>query len=118
MGDYQKLVKTEAKSFFDANYSVFLEDAEEFGGKTEDANFVKWLDKNEKLNEVVETKVSGWATKDFHWVHSNSRNAQKSAFGDPRSNAYGSYYADLLQELKKLKKKSPSARGPMNPETP
>jgi len=106
VGDYQKLVKTEAKSFFDTNYTVFLDDAEEFGGKSEAANFIKWLDKNQKLNEVVEGKVSGWSTKDFHWVQTNSRNSQKNNFGDPRSNAYGSYYSDLLQELKKLKKKS------------
>ena len=30
MADYRKLVKTEAKAFFDENYSVFLEDEGEF----------------------------------------------------------------------------------------
>ena len=106
MADYRKLVKTEAKTFFDENYSVFLEDEGEFGGKSAGPNFVKWLDKNQTLNEVVEKKVSSWSTKDFQWVQTNTKNA--NPYGDPKSNAYGSYYSDLLQELKKLKKKTTS----------
>ena len=102
MADYKKLVKTEAQSLFDACLPEFQDDAGEFGARSDAPNFSKWLDAHKKLNEVVEKTVSGWSGKDFAWVQSNTRNQNK--FGDPRSNAFGSFYSDLLQELKKLRK--------------
>lgn len=104
MESYKDVVRTRAREFFDAHHSEFLEDDEEHGGKSETPSFFKWLDRTRKLNEVVEKAVSKWGHKEFHWVQSNTRNPAPAG-GDPRSNCFGSFYNDLLHELKKLKKK-------------
>lgn len=104
MGDYKKLLKTQAREFYDASFPEFEKDTDEFGGESDRPNFSKWLDRTGKLSDVVEKIVSGWTLKDYHWVQSNTRNP--NPYGDPRSNAFGSFYSDMLQEVKKLKKKS------------
>ena len=103
MSDYRELVKGESKKFFDANWSVFQADSGEHGGKSPRPNFSKWIDRTTKLNQVVNDVTSSWGHKEYLWVQNNTRNwGQKG--GDPRSNAYGSFYLDVFHELKKLSK--------------
>ena len=108
MADYKKLVQSEAKKFLDSCVSEFDEDTEEHGGNSPAPNFAKWLDRTQKLNEVVEKIVSGWGHKEFQWVKSFTRKPE--SFGDARSNAFGSFYSDVLHEIKKLRKKSAKSR--------
>jgi hypothetical protein len=104
MSDYRELVKTEAKKFLEANGKEFEGDEGEHGGKSAKPNFAKWLDRTARLNKVVEEIASRWTHKDFLWVQHNTRNWNPGGGGDPRSNAYGSFYLDVLHELKKLRK--------------
>ena len=104
MSDYKKLVKTEAKKLFETCSPEFDQDSEEFGGQSSQPNFAKWLDRTEKLKVVVEKIVAGWSHKDFLWVQNNTRKPDR--FGDLGSNAFGSFYSDVLHELKKLRKAS------------
>ena len=103
MGSYKDLIKSEGSKFFKAEYPNFLEDSDEHGGKAKIPNFLKWLDRTEKLNTIVEGISSKWGMKDFQWVQANTRNPAPAG-GDAKSNSYGSFYSDLLHELKKLKK--------------
>ena len=103
MSDYRDLVKGEAKKFLAANRAAYLADAEEHGGKSGKPNFSKWLDRTGKLNSVVESISANWGLKDFHWVKTYTRNA-KAGGGDPKSIAFGSFYLDLLHEVKKQMK--------------
>lgn len=105
MSDYKDLVKSEAKKFYDANRAEFESDAEPHGGKSENPNFSKWLDRTGKLNKVVEASAAKWGHKDFLWVKVNTRNRDPKGGGDPRSIAFGSFYLDVLHEVKKLAKK-------------
>jgi hypothetical protein len=103
MSDYRELVKTEAKKFYDANRAAFEADTEEHGGKSPRPNLSKWIDRTTKLNQVVEGISAKWTHKDFLWVQNNTRNKPKGG-GDPKSNAFGSFYLDVLHELKKISK--------------
>jgi hypothetical protein len=105
MSDYRELIKTEAKKFFDANRADFEADAGEHGGKSAQPNFSRWLDRTIRLNKVVEGISAKWTHKDFLWVKNNTRNKDPKGGGDPRSVAYGSFYLDLLHEVKKHIKK-------------
>lgn len=105
MGSYQELVKKESTKFFEEHHPTFLGDADKFGATSDSPNFLKWLDRTAKLNTVVEDIVANWGLKDFHWVQSGTRNKAPQG-GDPRSNSYGSFYSDIVHELKKLKKKA------------
>jgi hypothetical protein len=105
MSDYKELIKTEAKKFYDSNRAEFEADAESHGGKSASPNFAKWLDRTAKLNKVVEGIAAKWGLKDFQWVKVNTRNQNPSGGGDPRSVAFGSFYLDVLHEVKKLAKK-------------
>ncbi len=104
MSDYHDTVKSEAKKFFEANRPVFEADPEEHGGKSERPNFSKWIDRSAKLNRVVEEIAAKWTHKDLLWVQNNTRNRNPKGGGDPRSNAFGSFYLDLLHEIKKFHK--------------
>lgn len=104
MSDYQELVKTEAKTFYQAQKADFEADAEEFGAKSALPNYSKWLDRTARLNRVVEAIASKWTHKDFFWVQQNTRNRNSKGGGDPRSNAFGSFYLDVLHQVKKLAK--------------
>ncbi len=103
MGEYQDLVKSEAKKFLEGILPDFANDADDFGGKSKLPNFAKWMDRTAKLNQVVDGLVSRWSRKEFQWVQSNTRNPSSQG-GDPKSNCYGSVYSDILHEIKKLKK--------------
>ena len=105
MSDYKKTLKAESEKFLKENHGAFLEDDGEHGGKSGAPNFSLWLDRTQKLTEVVEATLSKWSSKEFQWVQVNTRNPSPGG-GDPRSRAFGSYYSDLLHEIKKLKKKS------------
>jgi hypothetical protein len=105
MSDYKELVKIEAKKFYDSNKAEFEADAEPHGGKSGSPNFSKWLDRTAKLNKVVEEIAAKWGHKDFLWVKVNTRNPNPIGGGDPRSVAFGSFYLDVLHEVKKLAKK-------------
>jgi hypothetical protein len=103
MSDYRDLVKKEAQAFYDANKKAFEEDNGEFGGKSSQPNFGRWVDRTEKLATRITDIASKWGTKEFHWVQANTRN--KSAVGgDPRSNSFASLLQDVRMELKKLAK--------------
>lgn len=102
MSDYQELVKKEAKAFFETNHPLFLEDAEEFGGKAEAPSFAKWIDRQGKLSERVTEIMKVWGMKELHWVQANTRN--KNPHGDLRGNSFGSLLQDIRQEVKKLLK--------------
>ncbi len=106
MSEYQDLIKREAKKFVEANRPAFVSDEGEHGGKTDRPNFAKWLDRTHKLNGVVEEIASKWAHKDLLWVQSNTRNPNPHGGGDQRSKAFGSFYLDLLHEVKKLFKQA------------
>ncbi len=108
MDKYRELVKSEARTFFKENHEEFVSDEGEFGGASSSPNFLKWLDRTRKLNGVVEKTVARWGPKEFQWVQSNTRNPAPIG-GDPRSNAFGSFYLDVLHELKKLNKKKTSS---------
>ena len=101
MSDYRDLIKSEAKKFLAENRPVFEADGEEHGGKSAKPNFARWLDRTGKLNAVVEAISARWGAKDFHWVQVNTRNPNTQGGGDPRSVAFGSFYLDLLHEVKK-----------------
>ena len=103
MSEYRDLVKREARKFHQANQSEFEADAGEHGGKSLRSNFSKWIDRTARLNRVVEETTSKWGHKDFLWVQHNTRNWNPHG-GDPRSNAYGSFYLDVLHQIKKLAK--------------
>ena len=105
MESYKGLVQSKAKKFFEAHHSEFLQDSSGNGGDSAQPNFMKWVDSTRKLNEVVENIVGGWGLREFQWVKTNTRNTAPKG-GDPRSNAFGSFYSDVLHEIKKLKKKS------------
>ena len=104
MSDYREQVKSEAKKFFVGVRPEFEADTGEHGGKSAAPNFAKWLDRTARLNKVVEEIASKWGHKDFLWVRTNTRNPNPAA-GDPRSIAFGSFYLDVLHEVKKLAKK-------------
>ena len=104
MSDYKELVKTESKKFYGANRPEFDADAEEHGGKSAQPNFSRWLDRTARLNRVVEAISAKWTHKDFLWVQNNTRNRSPKGGGDPKSIAFGSFYLDLLHEVKKLTK--------------
>ncbi len=102
MSDYQDLVKKEARDFYEANHPLFLEDEGEFGGKSADANFSKWIDRTGKLSARIEEVMKPWGPKEFHWVQNNTRN--KNPHGDLRGNSFGSLLQDVFREIKKLAK--------------
>ena len=106
MSDYRELVKKEARAFYDNNKKAFEEDDGEFGGKSAQPNFGRWIDRTEKLATRIGEIAAKWGTKELHWVQSNTR--QKSAMGgDPRSNSFASLLQDVRMEIKKL------AKGPL-----
>jgi len=45
MSDYRDLVKKEARAFYDNNKKAFEEDDGEFGGKSAQPNFGRWIDR-------------------------------------------------------------------------
>ncbi len=102
MGEYQDLVKREAKAFFEAHRAAFAEDAGDFGGKSSAPNFARWVDRTGKLSERIAELMKSWGSKEFHWVQANTRN--KNPHGDLRGNSFGSLLQDVRQELKKLAK--------------
>lgn len=104
MSDYRDLVKSEARKFFEVNRAAFAEDEDQHGGKSPQPNFSKWIDRTTRLNRVVEEVTAKWGHKEFLWVQHNTRNWNPAGGGDPRSNAFGSFYLDVLHELKKLAK--------------
>ena len=104
MSDYKDRVKSEAKKFWETHRAEFEQDTGEHGGKSERPNLSRWIDRTTKLNQVVEAIASKWTHKDFLWVQHSTRN-WKPGGGDPRSNAFGSFYLDVLHEVKKLGKK-------------
>ena len=104
MNDYQKLVKEEAKAFYEAARSEFEEDEEEFGGKSDRPNLAKWIDRNGALSKRIDELTSKWTHKDHMWVHNNTRSRDTKAGGDPAGRAYGSFLQDVRQEIKKLAK--------------
>ena len=103
MSDYRDLVKKEAKAFYDANQKDYEEDDGEFGGKSAQPNFGRWIDRTERLSGRITEIASKWGTKEFHWVQANTRNKSKQG-GDPRSNSFASLLQDVRMELKKLAK--------------
>jgi hypothetical protein len=103
MSDYKELVKGEAMKFWEANRAAFQEDAGEHGGKSARPNLSRWIDRTTRLNKVVEEITAKWTHKDFLWVQHSTRNWNPHG-GDPRSNAFGSFYLDVLHEVKKLGK--------------
>jgi len=105
MSDYKDLIKKEAKKFFEVNRETFASDTGEHGGKSERPNFAKWLDRTASLNKVVEEIAKKWMHKDLLWVQNNTKNKSPQGGGDLRSNAFGSFYLDLLHEVKKIHKK-------------
>ena len=104
MSDYSKLVKAEAKAFYDACREEFSSDSEEFGGKSEAPNLMKWIDQSGALSKRVEEVSSKWTPKEFRWVKSHTRNKAPDG-GDPRSHAFASFLQDVRHEVKKLAKK-------------
>ncbi len=103
MGDYQDLVKQEAKAFYEANHPAFLNDAEEFGGKSAAPNFPRWIDRTGKLSARVTEICAKWGPDKVHWVQANTRNKSTQG-GDPKGNAFGSFLMDVRQEIKKIGK--------------
>jgi len=108
MNDYQKLVKSEAKAFYDQAIREFEEDSSEFGGKSERPNLARWIDERGALTARVEEISSKWGHKDVLWVQQNTRNKPATPGGDPKGNAFASFLQDVRYEVKKLAK---SARG-------
>jgi hypothetical protein len=102
MSDYQELVKKEAKAFFDGNFPTYLEDAEEFGGKSAAPSFPRWIDRTAKLSARIGEVMAKWGMKELHWVQTNTRN--KIPHGDLRGNSFGSLLQDVRHELKRLAK--------------
>ena len=104
MSDYTKLVRQEAKDFFEAQHPTFLEDAEEFGGKSDRPNLLQWIDRTAALAERVGEVAEQWGLKEYNWVQTNTRSKAKAG-GDPSGNAYASFLQDVRHEIKKLAKK-------------
>lgn len=104
MNEYQKLVKDEAKAFYESAREEFEEDEEEFGGRSDRPNLAKWIDRHGKLSERVDRIASKWTHKDHLWVENNTRNRDDKAGGDFAGRAYGSFLKDVRQEIKKLAK--------------
>ena len=105
MNSYKEQVKKEARSFYEAAISEFEEDDGEFGGKSESPNLAKWMDRTEKLSVRIREISSKWGHKDFLWVQTNTRNPSPHGGGDPRSNAFASFFQDVRREIKKLAKR-------------
>jgi hypothetical protein len=103
MGDYQDLVKQEAKAFYEANHPTFLTDSGEFGGQSPSPNFPRWIDRTGKLSARVTEICSKWGPDKIHWVQANTRNKSTQG-GDPKGNAFGSFLMDVRQEIKKIGK--------------
>ena len=104
MSDYQKLIKKEAKTFFDAAKPDFDADSEEHGGKSDRPNFAMWIDRTGRLTQRVEEIAADWTHKDHLWVKSNTRNKPKEGGGDPASIAFVSFFQDVKHEVKKVAK--------------
>jgi hypothetical protein len=105
MSDYTKLVKEEAKRFYEAAAKEFAEDSGEFGGKSNAPNLGKWIDAGGKLSARVAEIAAKWTHKDHLWVEGNTRNRPKHGGGDRASNAYVAFLQDVRHEVKKLAKK-------------
>ncbi|MEM7168083.1 MAG: hypothetical protein AAF581_21715 [Planctomycetota bacterium] len=101
--EYQKMVAEEAKSFLETVASDYDDDKGEFGGKSDAPNFPKWLDRTRKLLDRIDEVSKGWGRLEAQMVAQNSRNAVQ--FGSPKESAYFAYHKDVMQELKKLRKK-------------
>ena len=108
MSDYRKLVKDEAKAFYDAARVEFESDAADFGGKSDTPNFSRWIDETGRLTARIEDISSKWGQKDFLWVRTHTRSAPKGGGGDPKSNAFISFFQDVKSEIKKLAKSASS----------
>lgn len=104
MNDYQKLVREEAKAFYDRVANEFDEDAGKFGGKSDTPNLSRWIDERDALTERVQEISSKWGHKDVLWVQQNTRSKAGGAGGDPRGHAFASFLKDVRQEIKKLDK--------------
>lgn len=102
MGEYQKMVRDEAKTFYENVQSTYAEDDGEFGGKSEKQNLSKWLDRTRKLFEHLDQVSKSWSRVDAEMINSSSRNSV--SYGNPKESAYFAYYKDILRELKKLRK--------------
>ena len=101
--EYQKMVHEEAKTFLKTVSPDYDGDDGEFGGKSDQPNFAKWLDRTRKLFERIDEVSKSWGRLEAQMVTQNSRNAVQ--FGSPKESAYFAYHKDVLQELKKLRKK-------------
>ncbi len=104
MSDYKKLVKDEAKQFYEAVKDEFAADDGEFGGKSDLPNLLKWIDATGKLSDRVEEVSKKWGNKEHLWVETSTRNRPKHSGGDRASNAFVSFLQDVRQEVKKIAK--------------
>lgn len=104
MNDYKKRVREEARTFYDAAIGEFEQDEGEHGGRSEQPNLARWIDRTGKLSERVREISSGWSHKDILWVRNNTRNRPKDGGGDPKSAAFASFLQDVKHEIKKLVK--------------
>ena len=104
MNDYQKLITSEAKAFYDSARAEFEEDSAEFGGESDKPNLQMWIDRKETLSGRVQDIAGKWTHKDVLWVQHNTKNRDERGGGDPRSSAFASFLKDVRREIKKLAK--------------
>jgi hypothetical protein len=104
MNRYHDKVKEAAEKVLAECAESFRNDAEEHGGTSKVPNVALWLDRTGVLSKHVEALTKSWTMKDFLWVNEHTRH--RVAFGDPKDNAFGAFYKDILLELKKLMRKA------------
>ena len=102
MSEYQKMVRNEAKTFYKSVQPTYADDDGEFGGKSEQPNLSKWLDRTRKLFEHLDSVSKSWGRADAEMINTESRNSV--TYGNPKESAYFAFYKDILRELKKLRK--------------
>ncbi len=102
MSDYKSMVQNEAKEFTKSGLPSFVDDTEEFGGKSPSPNLAKWLDRTRKLFDHIDGVSKSWGRADALMIQQSSRNSVP--YGDPKESAYFAFYKDMLQEIKKLHK--------------
>jgi hypothetical protein len=104
MNRYHDTVTEEATKLFNQCAESFQKDAGEHGGASNRPNLALWLDRTGILSKHLEALTKSWTMKDYLWVNEHTRH--RVAFGDPKDNAFGAFYKDILLELKKLMRKA------------
>ena len=101
MSDYKDLVQSEARAFLEKHRQEFLDDEEEFGGKSEKPNFLRWIDRTGTLAARLQEVSKDWGTKEANWVQVNTRTKAQPG-GDVKSNAFAYLLQDVRHAIKKL----------------